>query len=421
MKKILLLMSACVMVFIQNKCFAYSIPFSDMENHWAKEIVEEMAYNKTISGYENGSFLPNKEISIAEFLKILISEENYMLNTYGNMWPDWYVNTAIDNGLICKNDFDDFLKPLLRKDAVSIISNYIGLDDVLKSKKVNFSDLSKESKDNILKLASLGVISGFQDGTFRENESVTRAQACKIIHSAYIVKNELVIKRNYRIKSKNTNINEPESGDWITENRYRIEKGRIYVNDSGRYGKLNNITLNQEFVNDSIVIKIINALVDDYSYTEVIYVPDKYTINTLNICYGQRQDYVNNGIYNFQIRFFENANYDLRRVTNIDEFSDNVFLKIELDRMWDKLSEYNNEYRASKKNLDKLQKVFSVLFGDKTAKELLVYVKEKLAYAATIPNDEFNSKIREVKKFGRYTFNILCTRDEKIQIYVQRF
>ena len=421
MKKILFILINVLLLFNSNICFANATTFSDLDGHWARDIICEMATNNTIAGYENGLFEPNKDITIAEFLKVLITEENYMLNTKGKMWPDWYINTAKDNKLITESDFEEYNRPLLRKDAVKIISNYIDLSDVQKSKKISFSDLSKDNKDTVIKLASLGVINGFGDGTFKENETVTRAQACKIIHSAYNAKNDLIIKRKYKVSAINSNIGEPKSGDWIIQNRYKIEKGRIYINDTGRYGKFNNITLNQEFVNDALVIKVINSLVDDYSYTELIYVPDKYTINTLNVCYGQRQDYVNNGNYTFQIRFYENSNYNLKEVTNIEEFSDKIFMRIELDRMWDNLTDYNSECRASKKNLAKLQNTLTSIFGEKTANELMGYLKEKLIYASNTPNDEFNSKIREVKKIGKYTFNILCTRDEKIQIYVQRF
>ena len=255
----------------------------------------------------------------------------------------------------------------------------------------------------------------------KENEPVTRAQACKIIHSAYYAKRDLISNRKYTVSSKNTNIGEPISGDVVLQNRYVIKKNRIYINDSGRYAKLNNATLNQEYVNDEMVIKVINVLVDDSSYTEVIYVPDKYIINTLNICYGERQDYVNNGIYTFQIRFYENGIYNLAKATGNSDFCEDIAIKFEIDRMWRKLSEYNSDIRASKKNLKKLENVFKSLFGEKNAKELIKYVEEKLAYAAKTPGDEFEDKICEVKKIGKYTFNVLCTRGEKIQIFVKKF
>lgn len=39
------------------------IRFDDMDSHWAKEIVEELATLEIIQGYEDGTFRPNEPIS----------------------------------------------------------------------------------------------------------------------------------------------------------------------------------------------------------------------------------------------------------------------------------------------------------------------------------------------------------------------
>ncbi len=369
-------------------------------------------------GYDDGYFYPNKEVSIQEFLKILIVQENYKLNTTGPKWPNWYINTAIDNNLI-DSSIDDFSAPITRLEACRIISNYIVLDDVPVSKK-SFKDLSKENSLMILKLVNLGVIDGFKDNTFRENDIVTRAQACKIIHSAYKAKNELVLKRDYEITPKNSNIGVPLEKDVVTKNRFETDDGHFYINDSGRYAKFNHFSLNSDFIDEKLVIKAINAMVDDYSYTEVMYVPDANTINALNICYGKRQDYVDNGTINFQVRFYENGNYNVSKYLLNDKFCNDAFMKIELDRMWDKSSEYDGTLNASDKNLGKLKKLCSELFEEEVAKKLVDYLKEKLIEASSIPDNDFQDKISEVKKIGKYTFNIFCSRGQKIMVFVKR-
>ncbi len=419
MKRLFLIYMLVVIIFIQNISLASEIDITDIDNNWAKEYIQKMVKDGTISGYEDGTFKPNNEISVAEFLKILITQQDYKLVTTGEKWPDWYINTALYNDLIKENEFNEFSNSILRKDAVKILSRYINVDDVEKSKKT-FSDLSKENKVATSKLVNLGIISGFQDGTFRENDALTRAQACKMIYESYYIKKDLNINRKFKISNENSNINGYCSGDKFTKTRYEIKNNRIYINDSGNYANLSNMTLNQEYINDSQVIKLIESLADKDSYIAVLYIPDKYTINTLNVCYGQRQGYVYNGMYTFQFRFYENGNYNLAAQTGINEFSDDIYMKIELDKMWEKLSEYESEVRASKNNLDKLEKAFKALFGEKTSTELRIYLEEKLKEVSKIENDEFEAKMKEVKKFGKYTFNILCTRDEKIQIYVKR-
>ena len=398
--------------------FAHDSCFIDTSNHWAKDIINRMVKDGVVTGSDENCFYPDKEVTIAEFLKMIIEQSDYKLNTNGNRWPDWYINTAIENEIIFPEDYIDYNVPLKRIEGCKILANYINLRDVQKTKK-SFSDLSKDNKELVLKLVHLGVINGYSDNTFRENDVLTRAQACKVIASAYDAKNELIQNRKYAISNYNSNLGSSKSGDLIS-NRFLIENNRIKIIDFGRYAKYEDVTLNQEYINDKNVIKLLNALVDDSSYTAVLFVPDKYTINALNVCYGSRQEYVNDGNYIFQFRFYENGNYNLRESTGIDSFGEKVYMKIELDRMWDKMSEYENEFKASKKNLAKLEKALKALFNEKISKQLIIYLKAKLSEIKNIPNDEFEPKICETVKFGTYTFDVLCTRDEKIQLYVRR-
>ena len=415
MKKFFILL---VLILTCSICYADN-SFSDLENHWAKDVILKMCTNSVVSGYEDGTFKPSKEISIAEFIKMLVVEQDYKLDVTGNRWPDWYVNTAKKNGLILENEFQDYFEPITRAEACNIIGRYIGLDDVKKSSK-SFTDLSKENKEVVLKLVNLGIINGYKDGTFKEENAVTRAEACKIIDASYEARIKLIEKREYKPTALNTNIGEPLSGDAISQNRYVIKNNRIYINDNGRYAKLNNATLNQDYVKDAQVIKLVNSLVDDNSYTALMYVPDKYIINSLNVCYGSRQGYVNNGNYIFQIRFYENGYYNAKADTGIDEFCEDASIKIDLFTMWDKHSEYDSELRASDKNINKLEKALKSLFGESVSKDLIKYIKEKMILVREIPNDDSKPKFYEVKKFGKYTFNIICMRDEQIQIYVKR-
>ena len=143
MKKFIFLI---ILVFSCSICFADEVKFTDIEKHWAKDVIEIMARDGAISGYADNTFQPNQEVTIAEFLKMLVVEQDFKLDVTGERWPDWYINTAIKYNLITKEQFDDYNAPLKRVDACKIISNYIGLDDVKKSTKT-FNDLNEQNKD----------------------------------------------------------------------------------------------------------------------------------------------------------------------------------------------------------------------------------------------------------------------------------
>ena len=191
--------TACLFVLImfESICFANEINVpKDIENHWAKNEIMTLIKDGAVSGYEDYTFMPNKEISVAEFLKILVSKANYKLDISRNEWPYWYVDTAIKNALIKDDDYSDYFAKVTRADAVKVLSNYIGVANVKKVKNT-FSDLSKENKDLILKMVSLKVVNGYSDNTFKENNYVTRAEACKMILGAYDVKNKHIFNKKF--------------------------------------------------------------------------------------------------------------------------------------------------------------------------------------------------------------------------------
>lgn len=402
---------------LSTNCFANDLEaFSDINNHWAKEDIEFLLKNKVINGYEDATFRPNQTVRLAEFLKILIELSNTSLEIKQNLWPDSYMATAIKNYWIIKNDEDNALKNLTRYKVVEILGNYIGLEDVKKSKN-EFVDLDKDKNEVVLKLVSLEIINGYSDKTFRGEKEVTRAEACKMIKKAYEAKQNLILNREYSLTSELTNIGLKDSS--IT-NRYEINNNRIYIYDDGRYASLNGQTLNQEYIDDKMVIEILKVLVDEDSYTELKFVPDKYIINSLNILYGKKVSSVLNGMNSFQIRFYENAYYDVAKSKNENSFMKDAFIKIKLGKMWELPSEMNSELASSEKNLAKLEAVIGVIFGDSYKEKVLEYIVQKRLQAGLLPDSE-EPKIVEVKKFGKYTINVWCIQNQELEIFIKKF
>uniref|UniRef100_UPI00110D1082 S-layer homology domain-containing protein n=1 Tax=Paenibacillus sinopodophylli TaxID=1837342 RepID=UPI00110D1082 len=118
---------------------AYSIiwhplEFKDVTNHWAKESVNNMGSRLVINGTGNELFSPNKDITRAEFAAIIVR----------------------------------------------------GLGLKLENSEVNFTDvLSTDWYGSAVQTASAyGLINGFEDGSFRPNDKITREQAMTIIAKA---------------------------------------------------------------------------------------------------------------------------------------------------------------------------------------------------------------------------------------------
>ena len=69
MRKIISILSV-LMLFVMSSVNAAEI--KDIENHWAKESIEAEIKNGVIDGYKDNTFKPEKEITIVEYLKMII-------------------------------------------------------------------------------------------------------------------------------------------------------------------------------------------------------------------------------------------------------------------------------------------------------------------------------------------------------------
>ncbi|MFD0590481.1 S-layer homology domain-containing protein [Paenibacillus sp. GCM10027627] len=111
-----------------------SAVFSDMKGHWAEEPVGRMASRLVLEGGANGSFSPNKAISRAQFAAIIVRA--------------------------------------------------LGLK--LESGSAGFSDVDKSAwyADVVYTASKSGLITGYEDGSFRPEASITREQAMVIVAKA---------------------------------------------------------------------------------------------------------------------------------------------------------------------------------------------------------------------------------------------
>ena len=194
MKRFCLLFIFFVITF-SDIANASSTTFTDIDTHWAKENIIDLISVNIISGYPDGSFKPENNITVSEFLKMIIVAGEYTLVRNGeNIYPDFYIATAKERGLIQKNEIIDFNKFLTRYEMVDIISNFVGVDDVKVNKNI-FKDLEKDKQNNVLKLVKLKIINGYDDKTFRGENNITRAEAAVVICKALENRDALIFNR----------------------------------------------------------------------------------------------------------------------------------------------------------------------------------------------------------------------------------
>ncbi len=173
--------------------------FADVsQSHWAYTAVSYLADNFILDGYLDGSFKPENNITRAEFAKIIVSATNTFdagaASEFNDVSEtDWYysyVSTAYKLGYITGYP-DGSFRPndnITRADICTIVNRAL---KAAPSNGIVFTDdnlIPSYAKDAVYALSAKGIINGFSDGTFAPTTYATRAQTSKIIYSAFFQK-----------------------------------------------------------------------------------------------------------------------------------------------------------------------------------------------------------------------------------------
>jgi methionine-rich copper-binding protein CopC len=174
--------------------------FKDMAGHWAEATVARLAGMGVINGYEDGTFRPGNKITRAEMAVIMAralelqpADDAVLSFADGSAIPEWArgaVAAAVESGLVKGYPVPGGVEfraanPITRAELAAILSRV--LEDRLgeiTGQPVQFADAAEIpawAKDAVNTAAAAGVVGGYQDGTFRAQNNVTRAEAASMI------------------------------------------------------------------------------------------------------------------------------------------------------------------------------------------------------------------------------------------------
>jgi hypothetical protein len=177
-----------------------TISLIDISGHYAEHHIKKLIDYGVINGYEDGSFKPNNNITRAEFStiisKVLENVCGYTLDTIKTFpdiaghWAENHIQKLATCGIV--NGYEDeTFRPntvITRAQAAMIACNmllYCGLELGYGN---GFPDtLGHYAEKHIAQLAELGVVNGYEDGTFKPDLEITRGQAAIIISNCLTV------------------------------------------------------------------------------------------------------------------------------------------------------------------------------------------------------------------------------------------
>jgi len=171
--------------------------FNDMSGYaWAQDAVNMLVKKAVVNGYEDGNFKPEGVVTRAEFIKMLAVATQIKVNEAMPMnfidvedgsWYFPYIRIAYTNSL-CKGVSEYYFNPdghITRQDMSVMIYNYMKLSGkTAGSLDKDFADadsISSYAVEAVANATASGVITGYEDSTFRPMKNATRAEAAVII------------------------------------------------------------------------------------------------------------------------------------------------------------------------------------------------------------------------------------------------
>lgn len=160
-----------------------------------KNAVEEVKAIAYIKGYPDGTFKPQANVTRAEaaqmFATLLNGGTNFgtsQATKFSDASDDWYskaINYVVGKGLISGYPNGTF-KPnesITRAEFAQMISGYVKNE---KTSSSDFKDVKDHwAKDAIDKLYGNKNVNGYPDGSFKPNAKITRAEAVTILNSVF--------------------------------------------------------------------------------------------------------------------------------------------------------------------------------------------------------------------------------------------
>lgn len=171
-----------------------TLALTDVSNHWARDYIERGVQRGFITGFPDGSFLPDNNVTRAEFMQMI--NRAFGFTNSGNVNfvdvspNDWFFNAvAIANTKGYIRGYEDNTirpnNPISREEVAVIIYRIVSIaDNSTASDRFNDSAQITWSRDAINATVAAGILNGYPEGDFRPAQNMTRGEAARVIDSS---------------------------------------------------------------------------------------------------------------------------------------------------------------------------------------------------------------------------------------------
>lgn len=211
--------------------------FSDIDGHWAKEWIESAVKIGFVSGYEDGTFKPERTITRAEFSTMLNNaiqiEITEKLNFSDVRESDWFYNEiqkSVAAGFFSGYENNTFRpnNPIKREEVAKVVAGAITTGNIEGEGATllkDYNTIQEWAKESVNTVYNKGYILGYPNKTYMPSKALTRGEAVKIIF-------EIVDNENIEYGFNITNYNESYSSAVVVGNLNVLDSvgnGNVYI------------------------------------------------------------------------------------------------------------------------------------------------------------------------------------------------
>jgi hypothetical protein len=181
-----------VLALVPSTVTANTPGFSDLsENHWAYPVIMNLARTGVISGFTDGTYLPESAVTRDQFATLVVkllepepTETEAIFNDVPvGSWSNAWVTAAVRRGIIIPSEYGEQLgatEPITREEAAVWMVRGLGVD--IGAGVPNFADSDSITyKAEIAAAFEMGLVAGMPGNRFAPLESATRAQAAALV------------------------------------------------------------------------------------------------------------------------------------------------------------------------------------------------------------------------------------------------
>jgi hypothetical protein len=171
-----------------------TVILKDISGHWAQNNINRLVNSGAISGYPDGAFKPDSQITRAEFATVLVKafklqqQSGKVFSDTAGHWAKDYIATASAYGIVNGYDAATFgPNDLITREQMAVMIVKAAKIKMEKEGSISFADsasISDWAMSAVATATKIGIMKGYPDNTVKPKGNATRAEAVTVIVNA---------------------------------------------------------------------------------------------------------------------------------------------------------------------------------------------------------------------------------------------